>query len=88
MALNPLEKQMAAEELLVLQYYLTSLAAKVTADLTALTAAGQNATATAINAAYIAYNTDRNAYADYGNVRLPTVVNTSIFTKIAAEAAA
>ena len=85
MAMHPLELEIAAEELLVLQFYMTGLAAQVTTGLSEL---AEDSDVTTIAAAKVAYDAARNAYASYGNIRLPAVVNSGIFTRIAAEAAA
>lgn len=85
MALHDYERQIAAEELLVLQCGLTTLASTIQ---TAFTLLAEASDVTTIQAAKTAYDAARNAYADYNNIRLPAVANTAIFTKIATEAAA
>lgn len=85
MAVTDWERQIAAEELLNLQYHLTTLAAQVQTDLSGL---AESSTVAEIHTAKTAYDVTRNAFANYGNIRIPAPVNTTIFTKIAAEAAA
>lgn len=85
MAVTDWERQIAAEELLNLQYHLTTLTAQIQTDLSGLAEESDVAT---INTAKTAYDVTRAAYADYGNIRVPAAVNTAIFSKIAEEAAA